>query len=342
MANELRATSYENRAALDGGVSNMLKKAVIILTLVAGTAGFLHAGRAGTAAFPFLKIVPGTRPAGMGEAFTAVADDANALSFNPAALSEFSMGCVTVSHMEWLDDLKYEYLAMILPFTTMGLPFKGSYGFSYGLLHSPEIERTVMIDDWTYRTDGTFTVANVLFELGAGGEINEFFDVGLKLKYMKQSIDLKQTSATAFDIGLMSSGAMRGVQVGIALRNLGGEVEGYPLPTQLVVGIGRSVRGLTSLNDDLILSMDSILPIKPTKRKPQFNFGLEYSRRINTMKVAIRSGYRFGQELGTLAGFTFGGGFGMQVSRAVMSLEYAFVPYDELGTAHRMGLSLIF
>ncbi len=326
----------------------MKNRIVTALIAVLCVAPSLDAGRHGTAAFPFLKIVPGTRPAGMGEAFTAVADDANALSWNPAALSEFSMGAATVSHMEWLDDLNYEYLAMVLPFTTMGLSIKGAYGFSYGLLHSPEIPRTVVNSGsadwktWEPAEDGTFTVADVVFELGAGGEINEFFDAGLKLKYITQSIDQAKTSKVAYDIGLMASGAMEGVLVGLVLRNLGSEVNGYPLPTQFVVGIGRSIRGLTSLDDDLIISMDSVLPIKPTKVKPRFNFGTEYSRRINTMKVSLRSGYRFGQELGMFAGFTFGGGFGMQVSRAVLVLDYAFVPYDELGSAQRMGMSVIF
>ena len=40
----------------------------------------------GTAGFQFLKLGVGARPVAMGSAYTAVADDANALFWNPAGL----------------------------------------------------------------------------------------------------------------------------------------------------------------------------------------------------------------------------------------------------------------
>src|SRR5687767_5725272 len=42
---------------------------------------------AGTSGAAFLKIAPGARPVGMGEAFTGVADDIHSVYFNPAGLA---------------------------------------------------------------------------------------------------------------------------------------------------------------------------------------------------------------------------------------------------------------
>ena len=43
------------------------------------------------AAVLFLRIAPGARSAGMGEAFVAVADDASATHWNPAGLGEYPL-----------------------------------------------------------------------------------------------------------------------------------------------------------------------------------------------------------------------------------------------------------
>lgn len=42
---------------------------------------------AGTSSADFLKIAPGAKPSGMGETFTAIADDASAIYWNAAGLS---------------------------------------------------------------------------------------------------------------------------------------------------------------------------------------------------------------------------------------------------------------
>ena len=39
----------------------------------------------------FLRIAPGSRPAGMGEAYVAIADDATATHWNPAGLGSYPL-----------------------------------------------------------------------------------------------------------------------------------------------------------------------------------------------------------------------------------------------------------
>ena len=72
--------------------------------------------RASTASVVWMTITPGARPNGMGEAFTALSDDATASYWNPAGLAFVEQGSneVTLQHSPWLrqlaDDLYFEYL----------------------------------------------------------------------------------------------------------------------------------------------------------------------------------------------------------------------------------------
>ena len=62
----------------------------------------------------FLNVGVGARGLGMGGAYTALADDANALYWNPAGLSKLEKREFTASHAElfentWLDFLAYAH-----------------------------------------------------------------------------------------------------------------------------------------------------------------------------------------------------------------------------------------
>ncbi len=68
----------------------------------------------GAAAVVFLMIEPDSRAAGMGNAGVAVADNANALFWNPAGLADQVGTEVALTHSNWLpeltSDLSFEYL----------------------------------------------------------------------------------------------------------------------------------------------------------------------------------------------------------------------------------------
>ena len=64
----------------------MITKLILILTLTL-MSGYVYAGGKGTKACNFLTIGIGARAVGMGEAYTALADDADATAWNPAGLA---------------------------------------------------------------------------------------------------------------------------------------------------------------------------------------------------------------------------------------------------------------
>ncbi|MBD3277783.1 MAG: PorV/PorQ family protein, partial [Candidatus Aegiribacteria sp.] len=88
---------------------------ISILTFIVLTV-FASVSFASTASVIWMTITPGARPNGMGEAFTALANDATASYWNPAGLAfvDSTKQEMTLQHSNWLpqlaDDLYYEYL----------------------------------------------------------------------------------------------------------------------------------------------------------------------------------------------------------------------------------------
>src|SRR5437867_5242487 len=91
--------------------------AVLIALLVATVPGSaqlipnLGGQRAGISAFQFLKIGAGARGAALGETFIAIANDASAMYWNPAGLTQFEGNQAIAAHTWYVVDLKHEFFA---------------------------------------------------------------------------------------------------------------------------------------------------------------------------------------------------------------------------------------
>ena len=82
--------------------------------------------RVGISTAQFLKIGVGARSIGMGESFVAVADDAEALYWNPAGLTLTNQTTAFFSHTSWLVDIELEYGGLVHQIdgsNTIGLAF---------------------------------------------------------------------------------------------------------------------------------------------------------------------------------------------------------------------------
>ena len=79
----------------------------------------LGAQRAGTSAIQFLKIAVGARAAAIGESFVAISNDASALCWNPAGITQFKDNQFFISHTNWLVDIKHQALPVFIISVTM-------------------------------------------------------------------------------------------------------------------------------------------------------------------------------------------------------------------------------
>src|SRR5690348_14944656 len=96
-----------------------MRKILLFLALsFAGSPLFAASGDEGAA---FLDIPVGGGPASLGSAYTALANDAYAATWNPAGLGMLESTQIAGQHLAYLDSLHYEYLSFALPFVRSGL-----------------------------------------------------------------------------------------------------------------------------------------------------------------------------------------------------------------------------
>jgi hypothetical protein len=69
--------------------------------------------RAGISTAQFLKIGVGARASAMGEAFIAVSNDASALYWNAAGITQFSEDQLIISHNVWVVDINHDFIGAV-------------------------------------------------------------------------------------------------------------------------------------------------------------------------------------------------------------------------------------
>ncbi len=73
---------------------------------------FASSGEEGAA---FLDIPVGAGPAAMGGAYSALANDAYAPTYNPAGLGFLDSTQLSGQHLSYIDSIAYEYLSFVYP-----------------------------------------------------------------------------------------------------------------------------------------------------------------------------------------------------------------------------------
>jgi hypothetical protein len=277
----------------------------------------------------FLKIQPGARPMAMGEAYTALADDMNAMTTNPAGLARLQSQQAVFQHAELFAGTKYEYAGYARPVDFTG---GGVMGVSVGHLSHPRLEGR----DASGNPTGSFSAGDTVVSLGYSARLPSYPAVlGANVKFIESTLADAKARTYAVDLGAQRAMDFlhRSARFGVAVRNLGPGLkfasETNPLP--LMISVGGSVNVVGAMN----LALD--VHQEPNSRRTGVAVGTEYAI---MPAFALRSGYSSssangGGNLSALGGL--GMGFGLRVYKA--TLDYSFSPYGELGSAQRLSLS---
>lgn len=299
--------------------------------------------RAGTSSASFLKVPVGARPVAMGEAFTAVADDLNALYWNPAGLAGQGQAVIGVTHQEAYEGLQHEFVGFAQPTVLRpgGRRERAPYGQAWGvgliILNVPgDLERRSGVNEGGVALgqitspEGTFGATDMA--LGGSYAFQANRDSwGASARYIRQAIDNHVAQTGALDLGWKRAEVLPNLTLGAALLNLGPGLRfrqnWYPLPLTPKVGAAyRLERWRTTLAMDVAAPRDDF---------PILAWGGEAGL---TRNVFWRAGYRYrwhGNPLGTLSGFRTGLG----VAYKNLTLDYAVAPFGELGNSHRVSMA---
>lgn len=281
---------------------------------------------AGGSSAAFLQMGWGARPAAMGDAFTAAADDVDAVYWNPAGLIDVKRLQQTFGHNSWISGLNAEHAAFALRRSTAVI------GAGVGFLNYGDIERA---NKYGY-TEGYYSANDMALVFSYARPWKSRLAVGGNFKIVRERIEDMSATAFALDAGAIYQKSPR-LKLGATLKNLGTGLAlgktSYPLPMALRAGAAFQFR------KDLLLTSDISLPFDDSA---SFCFGAEYlyPSPIKGVRLTLRAGLKTAaiSYLGALSAVALG--FGAQAG--AIALDYALSPYGDLGAAHRLSLKIKF
>jgi hypothetical protein len=314
--------------------------AALLAALAGPAAAAFNSGSAGTSGGEFLKMGGDARGAGMGQAMTAAAEDASALYYNPAGLSQVRTRQGTASQGFLYQDVAVSFAAYAHPVQPTVKPRRrflrpsglGTLAVGVLYLNAGGISE---VDNTGVETGGEFTPRDVAAVAGWGATLTDSLDLGLALKYVDSRIQ------AAAKTGAVDAGARLRLDVlgmpytaALVMRNMAGRLRYHeqtdPLP--LDVRFGQMVRPIPRL----ALSLDLAFP-RDNGFYPAF--GGEFAVPIEKdLTGFLRLGYdgRISPgDLDGIAAMTVGLGAGIKNWK----VDYSWAPYGSLGHAHRFSLS---
>lgn len=282
----------------------------------------------GTTTAQFLKLGAGARAAGIGDAYAGVSDDSTAIYWNPAGLTQIEKMSVSLMHVIWFGDIFYDWLSYVYPVSDTGAVGIGAQYLSYGDLKATDETGTEISNLRPYDLAVTISYASNISDILAG----------INVKYISSQIK-ERADAFAIDVGGMYKFTKRRRHIGsigIAVQNVGTKMkfvsESESLPMNIKLGGLYRIAG-----SNWIYVLDVNFPID---NSINVGTGTEYTYKIDDdMSVSGRVGYNTKtKDIEGLKGLTAGFGIGY----FNYNIDYAFVPFGNLGNTHRMSLGIKF
>jgi tetratricopeptide (TPR) repeat protein len=195
---------------------------------------------------------PGTRAMGMGNAFTAVADDTSAMYWNPAGLDQIGDMKFHFLHDDLSLDRRFNEISMVFP-KVLG----GTIGFNYEKFEVNGIKEYVNTNG-TDQLVGFFDETETAFKLSYGNQITKWVALGLTMKYLDQGLKNFSASGFGMDAGMLFTIQER-LSFGLTIRDLGSSLDWdgtltapvEDLPTTFSAGIAYKPRDFITFAMDV-------------------------------------------------------------------------------------------
>lgn len=312
----------------------------------------------GTNAGQFLKIEVGAKAIGMGGAFVSISNDASSVYWNPAGISRLEGSAASFSHNYWIADTKHDFAAVILKLGSMH-----AIALSYTSLSMADMK--VRSEFFPEGTGEFFSAGDFALGLSYGLSLTDHFSIGVTAKYVGENIWHMSASTFAFDLGVIYLTPIEGLQLGMSIANVGGnmkfegsdsfvnytfdpaqsgnnqklfadlKMDQWELPMFFRFGI--SMKVLNTETNSIVLSADAN---HPNDYGESINTGVQYGFRE---RVFLRAGYKSLFKKESQEGLTAGLGLVYYVTEFIpIKVDYAYADFGILNQVHRISVEIGF
>jgi long-subunit fatty acid transport protein len=296
----------------------------------------------------WLSIPIGARAAAMGGAYTAVANDASSIFWNPAGVALTKGGNFFLSQTKWIADINVNAGAVSYD--------AGSYGFfsvsfaavDWGVFHGTRRADT----DAGFEETGDFSPEDWAAGVGYARRVTDRFAIGGHLRYLHENLgsNLEGTMGAgteytakmnllAFDFGTIYYTGLKDLRLAMSLQNFSQEkeyrVDHFPLPLTFKFGLAMDMTSFLAEESphSITLSVDAIHPRDYTER---LNFGLEYGFRD---MFYLRGGYKTNYDEENL---TAGAGFNYKTGDLALGLDYGYLQFEHFDAVQMFTVNFQF
>lgn len=286
--------------------------------------------KVGTTGAQFLEIGVSPRADALGGAFTAIADDASAIYYNPAGLVQLENRQIMLSMIDYPADISYSFVGVAFP-----VGIGGVIGFGYYGLDAGDIDVTTPlypngVDGWT------FGAKDYALSLSYGRFLTDRFSLGMTVKIVDELYEEERATGWAADVGTQYNTGWRNFKITMLLANFGPDMrfitQDYPLPINFKFGGALDV--LDGPGHHAILAIEGS---HPADNREKYNMGLEYTFRDF---ASFRVGQRFEHDIG---GMSLGGGVNFNMSEKYKArIDYGYQDFGVLSEIHRFALTVDF
>lgn len=312
----------------------------------------------GTTAAAFLNIGVGSRANAMGGAFSAIANDATALYWNPAGISQCIHPELTLNHSDWFLDIYHEFAGIVIP--------AGQHSFGASITYVGVPDQKVRTIEEPEGNGNYYNASDLMLGVSYAIQFTQQFAMGFTAKFIRQAIYNCEATAGAVDFGaIYHPSFLEWLSVGMQIANFGSTLQfsghdidikvdndpkhysndrlpaslgtqAYPLP--LVFRFGLAVKPINTRNNRLVTAIDLIHPSNNTE---SINIGTEY---IFRDLISLRAGYHslLERDYEITGGFTFGFGLQVYIQSFVIVMDYAYCDYGILNNIDRFSCSFRF
>ncbi len=288
----------------------------------------------GTGAADFLKIPVGARATAMGGAFTAVANSADAVYYNPAGLYLLPNAEASFTQNRFVEGVSQQWLAGAYPYKS------GMAGLGVNYLSVAPFDAYDNADNRTGSVSADNLAVYCSWADALPFEYKNFKAVsyGATLKLITQSLDTERGSGYGVDLGVLADTPVENLRAGLVIQNaLSSKIKfiakGAKPPLTFKTGVTYALR--SALGPVVRGSLDYVAW---TDRRGYLAAGLES---VFKDVFSLRVGYSAQGDISN--GLNFGLGILLsQYTGRNITLDYSFSPTYSFGDIHKLSVTYKF